>query len=204
MKKVIFLLSVLLLLTACSAPVQNPQPPVESGSAASVPSTEIPEVKGDEFPNPGGQGMAIDAYTAILNSFGTPLSPDDPGYPEEFADAYIGEDNFLYVCVTDVSDPVTSVYSDVVSEPRILRFVEVEHSYQELFALQMALTKLEGLEFSFVGIDVKGNEVDLGIPDISKESEVWELMETQLPTEVRELFQELPVSIEEAEYATFG
>jgi hypothetical protein len=51
---------------------------------------------------------------------------------------------------------------------------------------------------------VTGNEVDLGIPDISKESEVWELMETQLPTEVRELFQELPVSIEEGEYAIFG
>lgn len=204
MKRILLAALLALSLTACAAPAQqDAQPPAESTPpAVSTPAESIPA---EEFPNPGGQGMATAAYSAIMESFGVGADPGIPQenfYPEEFADAYIGDDNFLYVCLTDTSEEVLARYRGAVPEPRILRFVEVEHSHADLSALQMALAKIEGLDFSFIATDVIENEVDLGIPDISKEAEVWDLIETQLPAEVRTLFDELPIAIEEAPYAT--
>ena len=202
MKKILLLLSTMLVLTSCAAKKEPLGTMAASSSAESAPKIH----EETEVSAPSGQQMAIDAYQAILNSFG---GGADSGnfpefYPEEFGDAYIGEDNFLYVCLTDVSDAVTSRYREAVAEPQVLRFVEVTHGYKDLYALQMALAALDGLEFSFIGVDVTGNKVDIGIPDRGKESAVRELMETALPEDVRNRFGELPVSIEEAGYATFG
>ena len=71
-------------------------------------------------------------------------------------------------------------------------------------ALHMALVEIEGLEFASVGMDVMGNEVHIGIPDISKEEEDRALIEKSLPAEIRERFEELPISFAEEQYATFG
>ena len=49
-----------------------------------------------------------------------------------------------------------------------------------------------------------GNEVDLGIPDVGKEDEVWVLIEEQLPEDVKSRFDHLPLTMEEAPYASFG
>lgn len=207
MKRMIFAALLAMTLTACGAPSQQEaQTPVESTApAVSTPAESTPVE--EDFPNPGGQGMATNAYSAIMESFGVGADPDIPQenfYPEEFADAYLGDDNFLYVCLTDTSGEVLDRYRALVPEPRILRFVEVEHSCKDLYALYMALVEIEGLDFSFVGTDVMDNEVDLGIPDISKEAEVWDLIETQLPTDIRALFDELPITIEESPYATLA
>ena len=196
-----------LILAACTAPVEEKGMTTLDAPAASTPeqvepSASEPSGGEEDFSDPGGQGVAIDAYDSILRSFGSP--DPESGYPEEFADAYIGEDNFLYVCLTDTSEEVLAHYRGAVTEPRILRFVQVEHSYRDLMALQMALMEIEELDFSSVGIDVMENQVDMGIPDIGKEDEVWALMEQQLPEDVRERFDQLPVTIEEAPYATFG
>ena len=195
-----------LLLAACTAPVEEKGMTTLNAPAASTPEQVEPfasEPSGGEedFSDPGGQGVAIDAYDSILRSFGSP--DPESGYPEEFADAYI-EDDFLYVCLTDTSEQMREKYRALVIEPRILRFVQVEHSYRDLMALQMALVEIEELDFSSAGIDVMENQVDMGIPDIGKEDEVWALMEQQLPEDVRERFGQLPVTIEEVPYATFG
>ena len=196
-----------LLLAACTAPVEEKGMTTLNAPAASTPEQVEPFASepfgGEEdFSDPGGQGVAIDAYDSILRSFGSP--DPESGYPEEFADAYIGEDNFLYVCLTDISEEVLAHYRGAVTEPRILRFVQVEHSYRDLMALQMALVEIEGLEFASVGMDVMGNEVHIGIPDISKEEEDRALIEKSLPAEIRERFEELPISFAEEQYATFG
>ena len=204
MKRILLAALLALSLTACAAPAQQDvQLPAESTPpAVSTPAESIPA---EEFPNPGGQGMASNAYSAMIESFGAgadPSIPQENFYPEEFADAYIGDDNFLYVCLTDTSEEVLARYRGAVPESRILRFVEVEHSYADLSALQMALVKIEGLDFSFIGIDVINNEVDMGIPDIGKEAEVWDLIEEKLSPAIKELFDELPITIEESPYAT--
>ena len=204
MKRILLAALLALSLTACAAPAQqDAQPPAESTPpAVSTPAESIPA---EEFPNPGGQGMASNAYSAMIESFGAgadPSIPQENFYPEEFADAYIGDDNFLYVCLTDTSEEVLARYRGAVPESRILRFVEVEHSHADLSALLMALVKIEGLDFSFIGIDVINNEVDMGIPDIGKEAEVWDLIEEKLSPAIKELFDELPITIEESPYAT--
>lgn len=205
MKKIFLAALLVLTLTACGAPSQQEaQTPAEStASVVSTPAESAPVE--EDFPNPGGQGMATNAYSAIMESFGVgadPSIPQENFYPEEFGDAYIGDDNFLYVCLTDTSEEVLDRYRALVPEPRILRFVEVEHSYKDLCALSMALVEIDGLKFSFIGPDVMDNEVDLGIPDISKEAEVWDLIEAQLPPGIRALFDELPITIEESPYIT--
>ena len=68
----------------------------------------------------------------------------------------------------------------------------------------MALVEIEGLDFSYIGVDVTGNEVDIGIPDIGKEAEDRELIEKSLPEDVRSRFEELPITFAEEAYATFG
>ena len=201
-----FVLLCALSLTACAAPAEeaaDQSVPAESISSQSEPVKKTPEE--DNFA-PSGQNVAIDAYSSILRSFDLPRpeNPENPGYPEEFADAYIGEDNFLYVCLTDTSEEVLERYRGAVPEPRILRFVKVEHSYNDLFALHMALVEIEGLDFSYIGVDVTGNEVDIGIPDIGKEAEDRELIEKSLPEDVRSRFEDLPIIFAEEAYATFG
>ena len=195
-----------LLLAACTAPVEEKgmttlNPPAASTPEQVEPFASEPSGGEEDFSDPGGQGVAIDAYDSILRSFGSPDT--ESGYPEEFADAYI-EDDFLYVCLTDTSEQMREKYRALVIEPRILRFVQVEHSYNDLMALHMALVEIEGLEFASVGMDVMGNEVHIGIPDISKEEEDRALIEKSLPAEIRERFEELPISFAEEQYATFG
>lgn len=195
-----------LLLAACTAPVEEKgmttlNPPAASTPEQVEPFASEPSGGEEDFSDPGGQGVAIDAYDSILRSFGSPDT--ESGYPEEFADAYI-EDDFLYVCLTDTSEQMREKYRALVIEPRILRFVQVEHSYNDLMALHMALVEIEGLEFASVGMDVMGNEVNIGIPDISKEEEDRALIEKSLPAEIRERFEELPISFAEEQYATFG
>ena len=203
MKAISLALLCALTLAACAAPAEEKQVlPTASVPIANVPAESAPEesAQQEDF-DPGGQEMAIDAYDSILRSFGSP--DPESGYPEEFADAYI-EDDFLYVCLTDTSEQMREKYRALVIEPRILRFVQVEHSYNDLMALYMALVEIEGLEFASVGMDVMGNEVHIGIPDISKEEEDRALIEKSLPAEIRERFEELPISFAEEQYATFG
>ena len=199
-----------LVLAACVAPAEEKGMEILADPVAAVtsPAESAPEIHTEaEFSPPTGQQRAIDAYQEIIDFFVTPRSPKDPnypGYPDGFADAYIGEDNYLYVCLTDTEGPEKMKYLRAVSEPQILKFVEVEHSYNDLYALQMALAEIEGLEFSFIGVDVTGNKVDLGIPDIGKKDAILDLLEEQLPEEVKIRFDQLPISIEESPYATFG
>ena len=208
MKKMIWILMLALALTACAKKDTTSERTLYAAVSSSA-ETDAPKIHedGEEFIPPNGQQRAIDAYQEIIDFFVTPRSPEDPdypGYPDDFADAYIGEDNYLYVCLTDTEGPEKMKYLRAVSEPRILKFVEVEHSYNDLYALQMALAEIEGLDFSFIGVDVTGNKVDLGIPDIGKKDAVLDLLEEQLPEEVKARFDQLPLVIEESPYATFG
>lgn len=197
MKKMILAVLLVLCLTACTAPAAEAPASGEYAPAATVPAKE--------FQDPGGQEMASDAYDAIMEAFGVGMIPDQPdylSYPESFGEAYL-EDNFLYICLTDNSEAVQDYYRSLVPEPGILRFVEVEHSAADLRALQDALAEIEGLDFSFLGVDVIENEVEIGVPDITKEEANRKLIEENLPADILERFAELPIRFEERGYASF-
>ena len=201
MKKMFLAALLALCLTACAVPAADEQPaPAESD--ASTPAESLPLE--EEFTDPGGQQMAIDAYSAIMESFGVgtvPGVPEEEWYPEEFGSAYIGDDNFLYVCLTDTSEEILSRYRAAVPEPRILRFVEVKYSYKDLIDLQYAICEIEGLDFSFLGVDVIENVVNIGIPDLTEEEADRQLIEENLPADIRERFDTLPITFEESPYA---
>jgi len=185
------LLSVL-LLSACT----TAQAPPEAGSPNQSTSKQVNL-------QAIGQEAANDAYNAILNSFNAPLphEPGYPGYPEEFADAYLA-DGLLHICLTDDSEEMRKKYLALVDIPNSIQFHLVEHSYNDLHALLMAAIKTEGLEFSGMGINVITNRVEVGIPDLSKENEARTMILEQLSPEVAALFDDPPLFFVEYESAT--
>jgi len=204
MKKIILILMSVLILTACAQ--QEPTPDAAVSSAGEIENAPK-DCTEETFVPPDGQERAIDAYQEIMDFFVTPCPPEDPdypGYPDDFADAYIGEDYYLYVCLTDTEGPGKMKYFRAVKEPRILKFVEVKHSYNDLYNLQMAVTGLEGWDFASVGINVRENRLDIGIPDIGAEEQVRQLFASELPSELLERFGELPLFFTEEDYVTFG
>lgn len=149
-------------------------------------------------PRPGTQDDVITAYNELLADFGTPLphEPGYPGYPEEFGDAYL-EDGCLVVCLTENTRKMRDAYRERVSQPELLRFREVAHSYNDLYALQLAIDIPEDIEWSSCGIDVSENRLSVGIPDISNADALREQIIDRLPQEIRELFDEVPLYIYE-------
>lgn len=151
---------------------------------------------------PGTQDEVITAYNELLTAFGTPLphEPGYPGYPEEFGDAYL-EDGCLVICLTENTRKMRDAYRDRVSQPELLCFVEVEHSYNNLYALQMALNAADPIDgIASYGVDVMENCLSVGIPDLSNTEDILAQIEARLPQEVRDLFDELPVSIHQEDY----
>lgn len=140
------------------------------------------------------QERAQQAYDQILGSVQTGLPFVDP-YPDEFADAYYHEGT-LVLCLTDISDTIQEKYRAMVSEPDILRFEQVDYCYNDLAAFQRAISKTEGLTWSSIGIDVKANRVEVGIPDISKEAESLALITEHLPSGLKS-FAEYPIIFRE-------
>ena len=60
------------------------------------------------------------------------------------------------------------------------------------------------VDVSFIGPDVMDNEVDIGIPDITKKEADWTLIEENLSVDIRSRFDILPITFEESPYASFG
>lgn len=153
---------------------------------------------------PGTQDEVITAYNELLTAFGTPLphEPGYPGYPEEFGDAYL-EDGCLVVCLTENTRKMRDAYREIVSQPELLRFVEVEHSYNDLYAIQAALNlaDISDLEVASYGVDVTGNCLSVGIPDITKAEQLRAQIEALLPQEVKDLFDELPLAFHQEDYS---
>lgn len=201
MKRWILALTVLLCalaLTACAAPAETPE------AEEALPAETAEEATG-VIPQPGSQDMAISAYGQILESFGA-LPPDDPGYPgyaEEFGNAYY-EDGYLYICLTDNSPEMQEKYRALVDTPQILQFKEVAYSYNDLYALQMAIVQTEGLVFASVGVNVIENRGDIGIPDITKEAEMLTLITESLPADVAARFSEYPIAFQEEALVSVG
>jgi len=152
---------------------------------------------------PGTQDEVLTAYSEILASIGAhvPHEPGYPGYPEEFGDAYL-EDGCLVICLTENTRKMRDAYRERVSQPELLRFREVEHSYNDLYALQMALNTADPIDgIASYGVDVMENCLSVGIPDLSNTEDILAQIEARLPQEVRDLFEKLPVSIHQEDYA---
>lgn len=194
---VLMMLSSVLATIGCSGVVScGTEPPAEEEPTLDERQEEI-------TPQPGGQEAAIRAYSQIMESIGAvpPHDPTYPGYPEEFGDAYF-RDGYLYICLTENTRDMRDAYRALVDNPEILQFKEVEYAYNDLYALQEAAAQIEGLEFSYIGVDVMENQVDIGIPDISKEAETLARIIEKIPAEVAGRFSELPIAFEEEPYAT--
>lgn len=151
-------------------------------------------------PRPGTQEEVLTAYSELLADFGTPL-PHEPGYPEEFGDAYL-QDGCLVVCLTENTRKMRDAYRERVSQPELLRFREVAHSYNDLYALQLALNAADAIDgVASYGVDVMENCLSVGIPDLRKADDVLAQIEARLPQEVTALFDELPISIHQEDYS---
>lgn len=193
-KTAIWALLCVLLLTGCGqAPGEGAESAEPPKAAESVPAEE-PELT----PVPGGQETANQAYGQILDSFGglLPHDPGYPGYPEEFGEAYY-EDGYLVICLTENTREMREKYRALVDTPEILQFREVAYSYNDLYALQMAIKPTEDMELTSWGVDVMENRVEIGIPDLSREEETLALILEGLPTEVKERFSEYPIAFRE-------
>ena len=151
------------------------------------------------------QELAQRAYEQILDSFGglLPHDPGYPGYPEEFGDAYY-EDGCIVVCLTDNSQEMQEKYRALVDTPELLRFREVDYSYNDLYALFEAVTRTEGLAAASVGVDVEENQVVVGIPDLSAGEEALAAIREGLPQELEDRFSQLPITFREEDYATLS
>jgi hypothetical protein len=176
----------------------NPEPETTS----SEPETE-PSVQPEDEPLLSAQDMAQQTYEQILNAFGG-LTPDDPGYPnypEEFADAYY-EDGTLVLCLTDISRETQEKYLALTDHPEILQFREVGYSFNDLYALFMAITSMEDLTCTSAGVNVTENRVDLGVPEDVGQEQALAIIQEQLPQELKDRFSTLPISVEIENYVT--
>jgi len=108
----------------------------------------------------------------------------------------------IEVAFTDISQEMQEKYRALVDIPQALQFREVEHAYNDLYALFMAVSKAEGLEFTSMGVDVVENRVDVGLPDIAGEAEARALILEQLPDDITARFDDLPLFFQEEEYGT--
>jgi hypothetical protein len=187
MKRILFLLTALLcmLAAACAAPEQTAKSPQE---------TQQTPAAGVEIPEPLGQDAATAAYEQILEVVSGPPQ-GEPNYPPEFGDCYY-QDGYLWVCLTENTPWMQQKYQAMVDTPQILRFKEVAYSYNDLYALQMAITETAGVEWSTVGVDVMENRVDVTIPDLAEAREALARIVDQLPEDVADRFAEYPIVFE--------
>lgn len=115
---------------------------------------------------------AIDAYDEINSALGIVDASDPafPNYPDDFGGAYY-ENEQLVICLTNIDDEHQKAYLDMVSNPDVIRFEAVEHSYNELYTLSLNLADdILGEEtessssVSSIGVDIESNEVEIGLP----------------------------------------
>lgn len=187
-------LAYILLLTSCSFPFSAPE-----GSASTVQDMEhSPGEQDEDLPQLSNQDLAQRAYGQILDSFGglLPHDPGYPGYPDEFGDAYY-EDGYIVVCLTDSSQEMQEKYRNLVDTPEILRFREVAYSYNDLYALQEAVSSIQDLNFASIGVNVMENQVEIGISDIAQEAQTLALILDQLPQDISVRFSEPPLVFRE-------
>ena len=178
--------------------------PILESSPAQIPKVLCVEVLDDILhtetppasliPELSAQETAQRAYEQILGALG-------PIYPAEFADAYYREP-MLVVCLTDTSTEMQEKYRLMTNTPHILEFQQVEYSYNDLNNLQNAVVKTKGLVFSSVGIDIKANRVNIGIPDISQKEASLSLIVEQFPVFLKNRFSEYPIAFEEESFVT--
>ena len=88
------------------------------------------------------QEAGIDAYQNMMKVF-DPEENFNFNYPEEYAGAYLSDDNYLVICLTDVSDDNISKYQKLCQSSSILKFQKSEYSYKELYDLARDVHRIE-------------------------------------------------------------
>lgn len=105
---------------------------------------------------------ALEAYYAMLDSFEATYG--DNKYPDNFAGAYITDDNKLCVLLVNASPEDCQVYENYCENYDGILFEEVEYSYYELEnTLGFVMEHVAGDEFTSAYIDVVENNVKLGV-----------------------------------------
>ena len=112
------------------------------------------------------QAPAIHAYEEILEGLdiAIPSDPMYPNYPDEYGGAYY-QDEQLYICLTEDTEDNREKYLSLTTEDSVVRFTTVDHSYNDLYELSLQVAENYGATISSVGVDIKGNAVDVGIQE---------------------------------------
>lgn len=105
---------------------------------------------------------ALEAYYTMLNSFEAIYG--DNNYPENYAGAYITDDNRLCILLVDISQEVCRIYKNYCANYVGVLFEKVEYSYEELEnALSFATQDIAGTGLTSAYIDVVENNVKIGV-----------------------------------------
>ena len=104
----------------------------------------------------------LEAYYAMLDAFDATYGENN--YPENYAGAYITDDNKLCILLADISPEDCQIYEEYCANYEIVLFEKVEYSYKELEdTLALATEIVAGSEFTSAYIDVVENNVKIGI-----------------------------------------
>lgn len=112
------------------------------------------------------QAPAIHAYEEILEGLGItiPSDPMYPNYPDEYGGAYY-QDKQLYICLTEDTANNREKYLSLITDDSVVRFITVDHSYNDLYELSLQVAESYGATISSVGVDIKENAVDIGVQE---------------------------------------
>ena len=109
---------------------------------------------------------ALEAYYTMLNSFEAIYG--DNNYPENYAGAYITDDNRLCILLVDISQEVCRIYKNYCANYVGVLFEKVEYSYEELEnALSFATQDIAGAGLTSAYIDVVENNVKIGVDRVN-------------------------------------
>jgi len=105
---------------------------------------------------------ALEAYYAMLDSFKMQYGEDK--YPEDYAGAFITEDNKLCISLVETSLETCELYRNYCGNYDEVLFEQVAYSYEELEEVfDMVMDDASDASFTSAYIDVMENNVKLGI-----------------------------------------
>jgi hypothetical protein len=93
------------------------------------------------------QEEAVTAYQNLMKEF-DPQGDFNFSYPEEYAGAYVSDDNYLVICLTEVDDDNISKYQKLCRSSGILKFQQSPYSYIELKGLENAVYEVGTIKIS--------------------------------------------------------
>lgn len=109
----------------------------------------------------------IDA--AVAQEYGRDSSTELANFPEGFGGAWLDEENYLIIGLTEEAEMDQEYYRELSEDPEVLKFVDVKYSLADLLKIQAEISQsypeMEGVDFYLEGalIDLASNTVQLTV-----------------------------------------